>query len=653
MTRRSRIAQPPLIVSQTESLKHVHVKTFSDGFRVWHPLVRNYVGDQTMSPFRTMQDAARRAREIELEVLTSGGVPSDGPSRSTAPRVDPRQGGFKFNGIDVPIRTDIERLRRIGRGRTFSITEHPERASLPLDAMVDSIVIGRFATYPEARSAIERHLASTSKLNDFYSSGSYDPDDPRPARRASHQHHHHGDAMPIGRAVDYSEAQHHHGHHTPSYDYEAISSLKPNGVAPWSHGSQWYEAAEQSIYYDDRPAFESLNKADRSGDPKRIARAEARLAKLTESRLSRIEAEARRLYALDAERGIEGTSMEHLRKPNPYVVAERRGRPAIDVVFPKRTEAGLARRYLEGSEGATGLRVRAATPAEIARLRKENPGRGRALPATVERCVAHVGPRRVEELGPREGLSSAIAICTAQGQRRGQLRKGTRKPTKKGRRDQRNARRRVGFAADERAVARMARAARKANGVDGLTLARSHGRVSAAMKVGRRAWSAVYDPTSQAGDVSLNGEIIGRVAGPQRLGDGSYDFDDYHATVSLSGADSDAFDVFRARLAKALLASAAKRPRKGSFRPTLAMPTVDLWDRISNGSRRWTSPAVDREGRDVVIEHGVDIDGQHVEAWAAEWREGWPNIREVARFTGTMREATEGLRAWHQKAMVA
>ncbi len=497
MTRRSRIAQPPLIVSQTESLKHVHVKTFSDGFRVWHPLVRNYVGDQTMSPFRTMQAAARRAREIELEVLTSGGVPSDGPSRSTTARVDPRQGGFKFN--------------------------------------------------------------------DFYSSGSYDPDDPRPARRASHQHHHHGDAMPIGRAVDYSEAQHHHGHHTPSYDYEAISALKPN----------------------------------------------------------------------------------------PYVVAERRGRPAIDVVFPKRTEAGLARRYIEGSEGATGLRVRAATPAEVARLRKENPGRGRTLPATVERCVAHVGPRRVEEFGPREGLSSAIAICTAQGQRRGQLRKGTRKPTKKGRRDQRNARRRVGFAAAERAVARMARAARKANGVDGLTLTRAHGYVSAEMTVGPRVWSAVYDPASQAGDVSLNGEDIGGVAGPQRLGDGSYDFGDYHATVSLSDADSDAFDVFRARLAKALLASAAKRPRKGAFRPTRAMPTVDLWDRIPNGSRRWTSPAVDRDGRDVVIEYGVDIDGQHVEAWAAEWREGWPNIREVARFTGTMREATEGLRAWHQKAMVA
>lgn len=97
----------------------------------------------------------------------------------------------------------------------------------------------------------------------------------------------------------------------------------------------------------------------------------------------------------------------------------------------------------------------AKTEQWIAERRKPNPGRGRTLPATVERCVAHVGPRRVEELGEREGLSSAIAICTAQGQRTGQLRKGTRTPTKKGSRDARNARRRVGFAEDERAVARL------------------------------------------------------------------------------------------------------------------------------------------------------------------------------------------------------
>lgn len=97
---------------------------------------------------------------------------------------------------------------------------------------------------------------------------------------------------------------------------------------------------------------------------------------------------------------------------------------------------------------------------------KSNPGR-RTLSATVERCVAHVAPKRVDQLGPRDGLSSAIAICTAQGQRLGRLHAGTRTPTAKGRRDDRNARRRVGFRDDERAVAAMARNARKPNAAKG------------------------------------------------------------------------------------------------------------------------------------------------------------------------------------------
>ena len=87
------------------------------------------------------------------------------------------------------------------------------------------------------------------------------------------------------------------------------------------------------------------------------------------------------------------------------------------------------------------------------------------LPATVERCVAKVAPRRVDTLGAREGLSSAIAICTAQGQRQGTLRKGTRTPTTRGKAAQRSARRRKGFAEAERAVGRMAREASKENSV--------------------------------------------------------------------------------------------------------------------------------------------------------------------------------------------
>lgn len=157
--------------------------------------------------------------------------------------------------------------------------------------------------------------------------------------------------------------------------------------------------------------------------------------------------DAIRLHQMGALNNIKYNDPRRSRLPAPSFDPYAYGRP---IYADEARPAKPTRRSMEQYEAISML--------------KPNPGRGRTLPATVERCVAHVGPRRVEELGEREGLSSAIAICTAQGQRRGQLHKGTRTPTKKGRRDERNARRRVGFAEDERAVARMAKAARKKNG---------------------------------------------------------------------------------------------------------------------------------------------------------------------------------------------
>lgn len=85
-------------------------------------------------------------------------------------------------------------------------------------------------------------------------------------------------------------------------------------------------------------------------------------------------------------------------------------------------------------------------------------------PAVVERCVARVAERLLPERGPRGALSGAYAICTAQAQRRGVLRPSTRALTAAGRAADRSARRRPGLARAERAVARIARDARKANG---------------------------------------------------------------------------------------------------------------------------------------------------------------------------------------------
>jgi hypothetical protein len=335
------------------------------------------------------------------------------------------------------------------------------------------------------------------------------------------------------------------------------------------------------------------------------------------------------------------------------VVAGHRDRPALDVVFSKRDEAGLAQRYLEGAQGATGLRVRAATPAEIARLRKENTGRGRTLPATVERCVAHVGPRRVEELGPREGLSSAIAICTAQGQRLGQLHKGTRKPTKKGRRDQRNARRRVGFTAAERAVSRMAKDARKSNGMRDVVAVRVGDFVTASAKAGPDTWSVNYDERLERGDVYLNGERVGGVAGPEARGGGSFDFGDYYADVGGEEFDR-GFDAFRAHLAKAML-NLGERNSERVPRPVGPMPPIDRWSRSSDGQRiflRWEGDAFDADGDFTRLSYAIDAEGTDGRRVEGQVSRGDDDPTPLAQFNGTVREVSDALRAWHEKAMV-
>jgi hypothetical protein len=90
---------------------------------------------------------------------------------------------------------------------------------------------------------------------------------------------------------------------------------------------------------------------------------------------------------------------------------------------------------------------------------------GRTLPAVVERCAARVAPRLAKR-GPRAALSGAVAICTAQAQKRGVLKKGTRSLTAKGKREERSAVRRKGYKSATRAVKALAREAREAPPLD-------------------------------------------------------------------------------------------------------------------------------------------------------------------------------------------
>jgi len=86
-------------------------------------------------------------------------------------------------------------------------------------------------------------------------------------------------------------------------------------VAPWMEpGSLWHDHAVESVWRDDFPARESLRRAERSGDSRKLDRAEARLRKITETRAARVEAQAREFYRRDAEAGANGAVVEALER---------------------------------------------------------------------------------------------------------------------------------------------------------------------------------------------------------------------------------------------------------------------------------------------------------------------------------------------------
>lgn len=522
--------------SRGEDPRTPHIKQFSDGYRVWNPMVRNYVGDAHMQPFRDVGAASVLQRALYMEMAASGTAPakvmrkaeamraegSDLFGASAAVRPTGEQRGFKFNGamaaskanpfvvvgkrgrreipavftsrkeaglargyleaaegargLRVRATTPAERARKRngasrvppprslihveilagGYGGTTDPTARITRFTavtplegygkkarshrFPIDELVARAAGGRVvldgkkvvgvvftnadrndsgasvATRAVAALAQElygdptvlRAQVDYAKRNDVRRSRAPEPS---------------FDPYAYGRPIYAEEARPAKPSRRSAEDYEAISMLKPNGVTRKRNGMDFSYASEPIIDEDGRvdPTDVRWVVRDESGD---------------------IDASFNdHSYG----RGVPGYQPEKWAR-----------------LWASLRNAGHGREQTREKVREVWAVDAAETQRWLAERRKSNPGR--TLPATVERCVAHVGPRRVEELGEREGLSSAIAICTAQGQRTGQLRKGTRTPTKKGRRDQRNARRRVGFAEDERAVERMVKAARKGNG---------------------------------------------------------------------------------------------------------------------------------------------------------------------------------------------
>lgn len=253
------------------------------------------------------------------------------------------------------------------------------------------------------------------------------------------------DTHAYGRPIYADEARPAKPSRRSAEDYEAISMLKPNGAR--RHDDTTVRLQVAHLYDEGAPLLRAMEENGlRIGKPFGIL-------ELKDDRLINELTQA----AVDVVIGEPGIAWDEALFDDGTQIND----PGLAQVTVHRASARPG--GLMGTSHAYDVTVH-FPPKSRYMPAKENPGHGRTLPPTVERCVAHVGPRRVEELGEREGLSSAIAICTAQGQRRGQLHKGTRTPTKKGRRDERNASRRVGFADDERTVARMAKAARKKNG---------------------------------------------------------------------------------------------------------------------------------------------------------------------------------------------
>ena len=76
-----------------EDPERVHLKQFSDGWRVWNPLSRSYVGNADRGAFAAKTDAMFRARDLAVEAGLAG---RSAPFKATKRRVASVEGGGLF-----------------------------------------------------------------------------------------------------------------------------------------------------------------------------------------------------------------------------------------------------------------------------------------------------------------------------------------------------------------------------------------------------------------------------------------------------------------------------------------------------------------------------------------------------------------------------
>jgi hypothetical protein len=245
-----------------EDPEKVHLKEFSDGWRVWNPPTRSYVSGPD-GAFASKFEAMARARELSLQAFTSG---RGGASKATARRSAAVEGGglfaaremaapgqqvgFKFNGraagAPVPVAMFHHEgltsavARAPGGGFLVSLVDTEDRRFISQNRRYDDLVE---AVNKAARGVFGNGVSVVTEPGWGYKiNGAANA--PAPYRSAKPNHRlqgrrgtmppdampHYADAMPIGRAMTADDAP------APARrrsveEYDRMSSLRPNGAA--------------------------------------------------------------------------------------------------------------------------------------------------------------------------------------------------------------------------------------------------------------------------------------------------------------------------------------------------------------------------------------------------------------------------------------
>lgn len=344
-----------------------HVKRFQDGYRVWNPIVRGYVGNERMQPFDDVGAASDLVRSLYVEMAKAGvggkkvrekaeSMIERGPDLlGAAPTARPPVGeqvGFKFNGaakMSFPATIVIAwaMSERVWDGE-------PYRADLGERPGLVDVVTPRAAVWLNSgsRADFEKAKAYAAEEGEGRVVFVYPENEPDPIGRAKR------DVVSMTKRATTRRKR------NAYLGDDRVRFARQEMDRPWSptHHVSWggagmtvmesVDLAKRRHYFTRDTWDQASNigdfvvvgrrimRPDLSDDPSRWKAAGSH------TRIETLAAYQKRIaWPGDA-------------KPNPFIVEDRRGRAVLDAEFPTRRDAGLARRYLEQSEGARGLRVR-------------------------------------------------------------------------------------------------------------------------------------------------------------------------------------------------------------------------------------------------------------------------------------------------------